>query len=320
MKHPIANQSLRRYRFTLCRFTVFMGTIFLLAACMSASQGLMVSNPPQQQPLKIVKKINRPVVALVLGSGAARGFAHVGVINVLDEYGIQPDIVVGSSAGSVVGALYSGNIRGQALVDAAHQLNISQLTDWTMPNRGMLKGELLQEYVNQVLENRPIESLQVPFVAVVTELASGELVALNAGNTGMAVRASSTFPGLIQPLNIGGKEYVDGGIVSPVPVSVAKQMGADIVIAVDVSRRLREPGELNSLFAVMHQAIIIMSHNTSMRELETAEVLIFPEFGSMQMNDFKMREVAVAAGRAAALEAIPKIMNLLNRNDYGISD
>ena len=296
---------------SLGQFSLLVWSVFLLEACVVASDSLIVTNPPHQQTLKVIEKNNRQVVALVLGSGAARGFAHVGVINVLEEHGIPVDMVIGSSAGSVVGALYAGNVRGQDLVDAAHQLNISKLTDWGMPKRGMLKGELLQEYVNQILEYRPIESLDLPFVAVVTDLESGNLVAFNAGNTGMAVRASSAFPGLVQPLNIDGIEYVDGGVISPLPVSIAKKMGADIVIAVDVSKGLLAPQELDSLFAVMHQAIIIMSHSATLKEAASADVLISPDIRNMQMNDFSMREAAVASGRAAALEKMPGIKKLI---------
>ena len=247
------------------------------------------------------------MIAFVLGSGAARGFAHVGVLKVLEENGIQADIVVGTSAGSVVGALYAGGIRGQALVEAAHQLDIKKLTDWAVPNRGVLKGQRLQLYVNELLHYRTIETLQTRFVAVATDLSVGELVAFNYGDTGMAVRASSSIPGFVQPVVIGEREYVDGGLVSQVPVRVAREMGADVIIAVDVSRNHLLQEQLQSTFAVMRQAIIIMSRRIADAEVGEADIHIRPEVGDISNTEFELRDQVLAVGEAATLAVIDDI-------------
>lgn len=281
--------------------------LVLLTSCAVVPVLPPVTQLPRQLPELPMVIEARPVIAFVLGSGAARGFAHVGVLNALEEHGIVADIVVGTSAGSVVGSLYSGGIRGQTLVSAAHQLNIKKLTDWMVPNRGVVRGELLQRYVNDLLQDRPIEALPTKFIAVATDLLNGELVAFNYGDTGMAVRASSAIPGLIQPVMINGREYVDGGLVSQVSVRVARQLGADVIIAVDVSKNPFKPDQLNSTFAVMQQAIIIMSHKLAEAEVGEADILIRPEVGGIAVAEFELRNQAVAAGEAATLAVMDEI-------------
>lgn len=278
-----------------------------LIACSSSPVQQPTINPPLHVDSQTVVNSQRPVIAFALGSGAARGFAHVGVLNVLEAHGIKADIVVGSSAGSVVGALYAGGIRGQALREAATNLETSELTDWAYPNRGVVKGASLQNYINELLQNRNIESLETKFVAVVTDLQSGKLVTLNQGDTGMAVRASSAIPGLVQPVAFNGGEYIDGGIVSPIPVKVARSLGADLVIAVDVSRDLLKPEQLQSTLSIMHQSFIIMSQNIAENERRDADILIKPEVGNMMINEFGMRELALEAGESAALQALDEI-------------
>jgi len=286
-------------------------SLALLSACAMAPVLSPVTNPPRQMALQPVVIVERPVVALVLGSGAARGFAHVGALKILEEHGIKADIVVGTSAGSVVGALYAGGLRGQTLVEAAQELDISQLTDWMFPSRGVVRGQRLQLYINELLHNRPIEDLQTRFVAVVTRLADGELVAFNHGDAGMAVRASSTVPGLVQPLVIDGQEYVDGGLVSKVPVRIARELGADVVIAIDITRNFLQPDQLQSTFGVMQQAIIIMSHKIAEVETEEADILIRPDVGDIASNGFELRDEVLAAGEAATLAVMDKIKRVI---------
>ena len=254
---------------------------------------------------------HHPVIAIALGGGATRGFAHVGVLNALQRNGITPDIVVGTSAGAVVGVLYAGGIRGRQLDNVALQLQRDQIVDWTLSGRGFIRGELLQQYVNNYLDNRPIEQLQTVFAATATELAKGELVVFTRGNAGAAVRASSSIPGLVSPVTIDGHDYVDGGLVSKVPARVARQLGADIVIAVDVSRPPSEHEPLDSTFTVMQQALAIMSQAVVAQDLPQADVLIQPELGVMSMNDFDMRQKAIDAGEKAALAVMDKIKKLI---------
>ncbi len=289
--------------------------VLLLSACASAPPLVALKNPPRQLPLEVLVNDERPVIAFALGSGAARGFAHVGVLNVLAKHGIEADIVVGSSAGSVVGAFYAAGIRGEALLQAAQQLDMKKLTDWVYPNRGVVRGERLQQYVNQLVENQPIESLPTRFAVVATDLASGELVTFNVGNTGAAVRASSSVPGVVQPTHINNRDYIDGGIVSQVPVHIARQMGADIVIAIDVSGMLLPKDQLNTTVAVMRQAMLIAMHRLSEAEVQSADILIRPELGDIGANSFELRSQAVKAGEEAARGEIENIKQaILARN------
>jgi NTE family protein len=291
-----------------CAFIVLPDDRLRICGCVATNS--------EPTPVESDKKIiipGRPVVAFVLGGGAARGFAHVGVLQKLEENGISPDIVIGTSYGSVVGALYAGGIRGSALLEIAHQLSRDQLTDWVFPNRGVVRGQLLQQFINDALGHRPIEALGTKFVAVATELRNGRTVAFNAGDVGMAVRASSAIPGLIQPVTIDGVDYIDGGVVSPVPVHVARQYGADIVIAIDVSRPPLKQDELVSTFTVMHQALIIMTNKISAAETKEADILISPLLEDITLAEFDMREYAITRGEEAAEVAMPDIKYLIAR-------
>lgn len=251
-------------------------------------------------------KMPTPKIALVLGGGAVRGFAHVGVIKMLEAQGIMPDIVVGTSAGSVVGALYAGGYSGFGLQKIALQLEQESVRDWALPDRGFIKGEMLQNFINKSLKNRNIEKLNKPFAAVATELQTGEIAAFRSGNTGMAVRASSSIPGVFQPFNIGGKEYVDGGLVSPVPVRVARSMGADIVIAVDISGKPKNV-HLNDTIDIFLQAFSIMGQTIGRYELAEADVVIRPQTGMIGAAEFDQKHLAIMEGEKAAMAALPLI-------------
>ena len=255
-----------------------------------------------------------PKIALVLGGGAVRGFAHIGVIKTLEAHGIMPDMVVGTSAGSVVGALYAGGYSGFELQKIALQLEQESVGDWALPDRGFVKGEMLQNFINKALQNRSIDRLRKPFAAVATELQTGEMAAFRRGNTGMAVRASSSIPGVFQPVNIGGKEYVDGGLVSPIPVKVARGMGADIVIAVDISNKPRY-GKVSDTIDIMLQTFSIMGQTIGRYELAEADVVIRPQTGRIGATEFDQKHLAIMEGEKAALSALPLIRSKLQKAD-----
>lgn len=258
--------------------------------------------PPIQPEVRRVP----PKIALALGGGAARGFAHIGVIKALEAHGIVIDIVVGTSAGSLVGALYAGGYGGFDLQRAALQIDDTVIADWSLPDRGFIKGEALQNFVNQAVQNRPLEKLNKPFAAVVTDLQSGASVVFRTGNTGMAVRASSSVPGVFQPVAINGREYVDGGLVSPVPVRAARGMGADVVIAVYISDDPRF-GKTRDSVDVMLQTFAIMGQSISGYELSEADIVIRPDTGRMRSTGFEDRHLAIIEGEKAGLAAIAAI-------------
>lgn len=249
-------------------------------------------------------------VALVLGGGAARGFAHIGVIKALEAQGIIPDIIVGTSAGSVVGALYAAGYNGFELQQLSMQMDESQVSDWSMPNRGMIKGEALQVFINNAVKNRTLEKMNKVFAVVATDLNSGEMIVFRTGNTGMAVRASSSVPGIFQPVSINGREYVDGGLVSPVPVRVARSLGADFVIAVDISDKPNN-NKTESSIEVMLQTFNIMGQSISRSELPEADIVIRPVTPGISSTDFKDRHMAVLQGEKAVAAILPELKEKL---------
>jgi NTE family protein len=276
-------------------------------------------HPPRAEPLVLIGKTDRPAIAFVLGGGGARGFAHVGVLKVLDDAGIRADLVVGTSAGSLVGAFYAGGIRNEELVEKALAVHRGQLVDFVFPNRGFIEGDRLQTYIDQALHGRLIEQLDIPFVAVATELRIGRLVAFTRGHTGMAVRASCSVPAVFQPTTIEGREYVDGGLVSPVPVKVAREFGADLIIAVDVSRQPVDRKELDSTMAMLSHAFVVMEHALAQEETRLADVVIRPDLATVPVTDLAARGQAIRAGEEAARAALPQIRRLIAERTAGRS-
>ena len=252
----------------------------------------------------------KPVIGLALGGGAARGFAHIGVIKALEANGIKPDLVVGTSAGSVIAALYASGYRGTELNRIALSLDEASITDWALPFSGkfggMIKGDALQSMVNRLVKNQSIESTKIPLGIVATDLKTGQGVLFQRGDIGQAVRASCSIPSIFQPTIINGREYVDGGLVSPVPVRYASQMGADFIIAVNIST---EPSSQDSsgTVGIILQTISIMGQRIDQFELERAQVVIRPELKGMRGTDFKSRSNAILAGEEGALLQMDQI-------------
>ncbi|WP_394780386.1 patatin-like phospholipase family protein [Undibacterium sp.] len=281
----------------------------LLAGCKSveAPPAPVVAAP---LPVPVVKQVRNIRIGLALGGGAARGFAHIGVIKVLEAQGIVPDIVVGTSAGSLVGALYAAGNNGFVLQKMALDMDEATISDWSVPlfskSSGVLKGDGLQNYVNKMVANAPIEKLKKPFGAVATDLNSGQPILFRRGNTGIAVRASSAVPGVFQPVRIGDRQYVDGGLVSPVPVRFAREMGADFVIAVNISSQ-PEGQTAGSSMDVLMQTFTIMGQTMNNFELKNADIVIKPELAGMKGSDFAGRNLAILAGEKAMTAALPEL-------------
>jgi len=276
------------------------------AAALVAGCGSTPTQPPAPvaaAPAPVPLPPRHVKIALALGGGAARGFAHIGVIKALEAQGIVPDIVVGTSAGSVVGALYASGYNGFQLQKIALDMDETTISDWAIPffskSSGVLKGEALQAYVNKAVHNQPIEKLRIPFGAVATDLKTGQPILFRRGNTGMAVRASSSVPGVFQPVVIGGRTYVDGGLVAPVPVRFAKEMGAEFIIAVNISSATEAQATASSMDVLM-QTFTIMGQRLNQHELKDADVVITPALGAMGSADFNGRNLAVLAGEQAA--------------------
>ncbi|HOB95693.1 MAG TPA: patatin-like phospholipase family protein [Aquabacterium sp.] len=278
-----------------------------LAGCQTAPVAPPPAPPaPPSPPSGPPKPPRPPRIGLALGGGAARGFAHIGVIQVLEEAGIQVDLVAGTSAGSLVAALYAAGRNGAALAKQALAMDESAITDWAFPGRGLIRGEALARYVREATGNRTIEQLPLPLGIVATDLDNGAPMLFQRGDVGVAVRASSAVPAVFQPVKIGTREYVDGGLVSPVPVRFARQMGAELVIAVDIS----SPPDGNATgdpFKLLLQTFAIMGRSINQLELKDADLVIRPKLVGVSSADFTARQRAIDAGREAATAALPAL-------------
>jgi len=283
----------------------------LLTACATPEAPPVASQPAapaERPPAKI---------ALALGGGAARGFAHVGVIKALETQGIQADIVVGTSAGAVVGSLYAAGLNGFQIQELSMNMEEEQVLDGSgfyrciaeaavSSKRGCIKGQALQDFINRNVGNRPIEKLKRTFAAVATNLGSGEPIAFRSGNTGMAVRASASVPIVFQPVNIAGVDYVDGGLVAPVPSSFARNLGADLVIAVDISDR-PEDRSTTGMMDILMQTFNIFGKTLNRHEHSSADIIIRPVTSGLPSADASGRNKAIFEGEKAVAAILPEL-------------
>ncbi|HEY0820916.1 MAG TPA: patatin-like phospholipase family protein, partial [Rhizobacter sp.] len=252
-----------------------------LGACQTAPTAPPVVLPPDlPASAPVVVPAKPPRVGLALGGGAARGFAHIGVIQVLEESGIKVDYVTGTSAGSLVAALYASGRNGAALSAMADQMDESAFADWAFPGRGLIRGEALARYVRDNTGGRTIEQMVLPLGIVATDLDSGQPILFQRGDAGTAVRASSAVPAVFTPVKIGTREYVDGGLVSPVPVRFARQMGAEVVIAVDISA-IPDGAPTGDPMRMLLQTFAIMGRSINAFELRDADIVLRPKLAGV---------------------------------------
>lgn len=266
----------------ISRLWAALTALLLLASCATTPENYTGHDAPSSAAIVPVKSA-RPVVGLVLGAGGNRGFAHVGAIKALQAAGIEADVIVGASSGALVASLYAGGLGAPALERMALETDDNDLLDITLFGPGLISGIRLQEFVNAAVRNRPIESLDKPFAAIAVERETQRMTVFNRGNTGIAVRASASIPKVFWPVTINGTDYIDGGLASRVPVPVARAMGADIVIAVDISRR------------------------GGSAEADEADIVIRPQTLRSRLNDFKHKLANIAAGEEAARAELPRI-------------
>lgn len=287
------------------RALLVLGASAFLSACQTAPPVALPPTaplPPSPQPSPPPPP-KPPRIGLALGGGAARGFAHIGVIQALESAGIRPDLVVGTSAGSLVAALFASGKNGTELAGLAQSMDESALTDWAFPGRGLIRGEALARYVREQTGGRTIEQMPLPLGVVACDLDSGQPILFQRGDTGAAVRASSAVPAVFQPVKIGNREYVDGGLVSPVPVRFARQMGAELVIAVDISS-VPDGNATGDPFKMLLQTFAIMGRSINQFELRDADVVIRPALNGVSGADFSARTRAIQAGRQAGNAAL----------------
>lgn len=276
-----------------------------LAGCGDDTRDYTAVDAPREAAVTYARK---PAVALVLGGGGPRGFAHIGVLKALESAGIEPDIVVGASVGAIIGALYADGVSVAELEEEALSLNPVRFVSLSMSGaRG--SGLAIEEFVNQRVADKPLQSLKRPLVAVAVRKSDGKLVAFNLGNTGVAVRASSAMPGRFSPTRIQGVDYIDGDEVSPVPIRVAKDLGAEVIIAVDVSAHLSStPPE-----APQHWQERDRRRTAQVAaEAPLANVLIHPDLGYYADIREAYRLKCIRLGHEAAQMAIPRIREAIS--------
>ncbi len=289
---------MRRIKYTGISVVITV-CIFIALACVPKPPPLMPSPKP-------------PKIALVLGAGASRGFAHIGVLKILESNKIPIHMVVGTSAGSFVGSLYAYGFDAYRLQTMAFAIQRDDIVDLMVPDNGFFKGEKLENYVNWALRDTPIEKLQIPFYAVATNIQTGEETVFGTGNTGTAVRASCSIPGIFRPVKLSGGTYVDGGVVSPIAIDAARRYGADFVIAVDISSILASSPPQSTIETIL-QSIDIMHAKISQIQLAKADVVIRPNVGHIGAADFTKRHEAILEGEKATLAALPAINQIISR-------
>lgn len=269
---------------------------------------------PVKQDGIIIPGEVKPKIALVLGGGAARGFAHVGVIRALEQEKIPIDMVVGTSVGSLIGAIYAHQANSFDLEWIAFSLEKDHVFDYALLSLSMgpVRGDKLEEFVASKIPVRNIEDLKLPFAAVAADLNRGTRVVLDRGPLGRAVRASCAIPGVFQPVAHQGRMLVDGGIIDNIPIAVAREKGADIVIAVDISENVTNYN-ITNLADVTLQAVAIMFRENVEHKKKDADILITPAVGNVGMLDFTQKKFCMQAGIEAAQRAIPEIRKAIEQ-------
>jgi NTE family protein len=253
-----------------------------------------------------------PKIALVLGGGAARGFAHVGVIRVLEQEKIPIHMIVGTSVGSLIGALYASDPNSFNLEWLSFTIEKDDIFDYSViySKMGPVQGERLEKFVQTKVKAKTIEQMKIPYYAVATDLNAGNTWVFEKGSVAKAVRASSSIPGIFTPLEMGGKTYVDGGVTDNLPVDIARAKGADIIIAVNISKNIQNP-QVNTLIDVIMQSISIMGRELVIYKSRGYDVLIEPNVGDVGMTDFTQKKRLMDAGIQATKQALPRIKKLI---------
>ena len=290
----------------------FAGILGLFLLTIASCTMKETRTPQIEEPLTVQPPPKPVKIALVLGAGASKGFAHIGVLKILETNKIPVHMIVGTSVGSVIGSFYAYGLNAFELQKLSFSIEQKDIVDLTIPDNGFIKGEKLEEFVNKTLKNTPMEKLKIPFYAVATEIQNGQETVFGRGNTGQAVRASCSIPGVFRPVKIGDKVYVDGGVISPVAVDAAKRLGADVVLAVDISAGAGRTPPGNTIETLL-QSIDIMYSKLAAIQLAQANVVIRPKVGYIGSADFSKRHEAVLEGEKATIEVMPRILEIITQ-------
>lgn len=261
---------------------------------------------------KVTYRFKKPKLGLALGGGAAWGIAHIGVLQILEEEGLEIGLIAGTSAGAMVGALYAGGYDSQSLVDVVEDISWKKLVYLRPPGKGLFDSSKIEEFMESYIGKRRFEELNMPFAAVAVDLRSGKEVILTRGNVARAVRASASIPVIFTPVEHMGYLLVDGGLVNNVPVSVVRSMGADVAVAVNVSSVNIEGEGPRSIPAIAVRSVNILQKAYVEKALEQADVIIEPDVKGISVIELKEYKKLIERGRAAAKEAVGKINELMH--------
>ncbi len=261
---------------------------------------------------KGVVRMSRPSIGLALGSGGARGFAHLGVIKVLREEGISIDMIAGSSMGAMVGCFYAAGLDIDRLYKLSKVFKRKYYLDFTVPKMGFVSGDRVKELIKVFTHGKKLEELDIPVSVVATDLGTGEKVVFSEGPIADAVRASISIPGIFTPEKWNGRLLVDGGVIDRIPVSVVKEQGADIIIGVDVAH-VKTNAEINSIFDVIMQSIDIMQMELVENRKIVSDVMIRPRVEKYSSRAFTHIDEIIAIGEEETIKQLPSIKQAIDQ-------
>jgi NTE family protein len=292
---------LARGQFIKKFFALSIGVVLLFCSC-------------QTMPTPTVSKKGDPKIALVLGGGSAKGFAHVGVIRVLEQEKIPIHMIIGTSVGSLIGGIYASNPDSFQLEWIAFKIDRNDILDPSLvySKFGPVQGVRLENFVEQSVKVKKIEDTKIAFYPIATDLNTGETIVLEKGSLAKAIRASSSIPGIFVPVTFDNRMLVDGGVTDNIACDIAKNKGADIIIAVNISKDVRETN-ITSLIDIVGQSASIMMQEASRSKLQLADVVIEPNTKGIGMFDFSQKKPLMDEGIKAAKQAMPKIKELIAR-------
>lgn len=253
----------------------------------------------------------RPKIGLALGAGGLRGLAHIGVLRVLERENIPIDYIAGCSIGSLIGALYCAGLDAETIYKLAKHLKRRHWIDFVIPKMGIISGDRVLAMLRLLTKQKKFEDLSIPLSVIATDLGNGREVVFNEGDVATAVRASVSVPGVFVPYQLGEILYVDGAVLNPTPIDVARKMGSDYVIAVDLAHK-GETGTITNLFDVIIQAINIMERQMFNQRQEECDVLLRPKVAHLSPSSFDSIDECVALGEQAAEESLPEIKRILD--------
>lgn len=263
--------------------------------------------------VQVTRPSRQPKIALVLGGGSAKGFAHVGVIRALEQEKVPIHMIVGTSVGSLIGGIYAANPNSFDLEWLAFKIDRGDVLDFSIvySKLGPVQGAKLEGFIEHNVKVKKVEDTKIPFTPVATDLNTGETILLERGSLAKAIRASSSIPGIFVPVTFDNRTLVDGGVTNNVPCDVAKAKGADIIIAVNLQKDVKNLTAGESLVDIIGQSISLMMRESSRSKLACADVVVEPDTRGISMFDFTQKKRLMEGGIKATREAIPKIKALI---------